>query len=79
MSFLAAIHFLDFGLQSLNFISPHRAFALLNRYIFVCQKESHSECPVHTLTCISVDLRLYHYPRRLPNIKTTLIQRFVLE
>ena len=41
--------------------------------------ESHSGCTVHTLFCLSVDLMLYHYPRRLPNLKTTLIQRFVFE
>ena len=44
---------LDFGLQALNFRSSHRAFAVLNRYIFVCQMESHSVCTVHTLTSLS--------------------------
>ena len=36
--------------------SPHWAFVLLNRYIFVCQMQSYSECPVQT--CLSVDLVL---------------------
>ena len=38
------------------------SFSSLNRYIFVCQMESHSGCTVHTLTCLSVDLLLYLYP-----------------
>ena len=59
--------------------SPHWAFVVLNRYIFVCQMESHSGCTVHTLTCLSVDLMLYHYSRRWPNIRTTLIQRFAFK
>ena len=41
--------------------------------------ESLPACTVHTLTCLSVDLMVYHYPRRKPNIKRTLIQRFVFE
>ena len=68
-SFLAAILNWNFRLQTLNFRSPHWAYALLNRYIFVFQMESHSVCPVHTSTCVSVDLMLYHYPRRQPNKK----------
>ena len=70
---------LDFGLQAANYRSPHWAFAVLNRYIFVCQMESYSGCTVHTLTCLSVDLMFYHNPRRSPNIKTTLIQRLVFK
>ena len=70
---------LDFGLQAANFRSPYWAFAVLSRYIFVCQMESHSGCKVHTLTFLSVDLMLYPYPRRQPNIKTTLIQRFAFK
>ena len=72
---------LDFGLQAANFRSPHWAFAVLNIYniIFVCQMESQSGCTVHTVTCLSVDLMLYQYPRRQPNIKTTLIPRFALK
>ena len=54
----------NFGLRTSNFRSPHRAFALLNIYIFVCQMESHSEYPKHTLTCLSADLMFYHYPRQ---------------
>ena len=34
--------------------------AILNGYIFVCQMEAHSGGPVNTLTCICVDLELYH-------------------
>ena len=62
---------LDFGLQTLNFRSPHLAFALLNRYIyiFVCQMESHSGCLVHKLTCLSVDLMFYHYRDTSPTLK----------
>ena len=38
------------------------SFCSLNGYIFVCQMESHSGCTLHTLTCLSVDVLLYHYP-----------------
>ena len=41
--------------------------------------EGHSEGPVNTLTCLSVDLILYHRVRRWLNIKPTLSQRFVFE
>ena len=58
LSFLTAILNCYFRLRTSgwNFISPHWAFAILNRYIFVCLMESHSGCTVHTLTCLSVDL-----------------------
>ena len=46
---------------------------LLNRYIFVCQMDGHSEGPIHTLTCLFVDSILYQCVRHWPNIKTTLI------
>ena len=49
------------------------AFVLLHRHIlvFLCEMETHSEGPVNTLTCLSVDEMLYHCLRRSPNIKTT--------
>ena len=65
MSFFAAILNCNFRLQTSDFrfqISEVPT-ALVDRYIFVCQMESHSEYPVHTLTYISDDLKLYHYPR----------------
>ena len=70
MSFLAAILNCNFRLRisGSNFRSPSWAFAVSHRYIFVCQMESHPGCTVHTFT---VDLMLYHYPRRQPNIHST--------
>ena len=62
MNFLAAILNWNFRLQTANFRSPHWAF-VLNRSIFVCQMESHSEFVEHILTCLSVDLMLYHFSR----------------
>ena len=61
------IGILDFGLLTAHFgdqKSPNWTFALLNRYIFVCQMEWYSECPVHKLTCLFVDLVLNHCLRR---------------
>ena len=69
MGFLAAIVNWHFRLQISDFRqsgigSSHGDFVLLNRDIFVCQMESSSECPVHTLTCLSADSVLYHCLRR---------------
>ena len=68
-SFLAAILNWNFRLQTSNFRSPHWAFALVNRYIFVCRMESHSECPVHTLTCLFVALYCITIPDVSPKSK----------
>ena len=68
----------EFRLQVSEIRSPHWAFALLYRYIFVCKMEIHSEGQVNTWTCLSVGWMLYHCLRHRPNIKTTLNRCFVL-
>ena len=70
---------LDFRLQISNFRSTHWASALLNRYNICLSNGIAFRVPVHTLTCLSVDLRLCNYPRRWPNIKKKWIQRSVFQ
>ena len=58
--FLAAILNRNFRLQTSEFrFSEIRntpvEFFFTFKYIFVCQMELCSECPVHTLTCLSGD------------------------
>ena len=65
----------EFGPQISDIISPHRAFVLLNRYIFVCQMEAHSEGSVNTLPyTVHVHMNTLEFINRNQSSETIVIK-----